>query len=66
MDTAGLRRRTKVDDPIEFYSGRRAFSSIDEADVVVVLIDAVEGCVMQEARIMERVIESGCGDGCSC
>jgi len=61
MDTAGLRRRTKVDDPIEFYSGRRAFSSIEMADVVVVLIDAVEGCVMQEARIMERVIESGCG-----
>ena len=61
MDTAGLRRRTKVDDSIEFYSGRRAFSSIEQADVVVVLIDAVEGCVMQEARIMEKVIESGCG-----
>ncbi len=61
MDTAGLRRRTKVDDSIEFYSGRRAFSSIEGADVVVVLLDAVEGAVMQEARIMERVIESGCG-----
>lgn len=61
MDTAGLRRRTKVDDPIEFYSGRRAFSSIEQADVVVVVIDAIEGCVMQEARIMERVIEAGCG-----
>lgn len=60
MDTAGLRRRTKVDDDIEFYSGRRAVNSIEHADVVVVLIDAVEGCVMQEARIMEQVLETGC------
>jgi len=60
MDTAGLRRRTKVDDQIEFYSGRRAVNSIEHADVVVVLIDAVEGCVMQEARIMEQVMDTGC------
>ncbi len=60
MDTAGLRRRTKVDNQIEFYSGRRAVSSIEQADVVVLLVDAVEGCVMQEARIMEQVIDAGC------
>lgn len=60
MDTAGLRRRTKVDDQIEFYSSRRAVNSIEHADVVVVMIDAVEGCVMQEARIMEQVMDTGC------
>ena len=61
MDTAGLRRRSKVDDPVEFYSGRRASKSIGQADVAVVLLDGTEGWVMQDARIMEQVIESGAG-----
>jgi len=61
MDTAGLRRRTRVDDPIEYYSGRRAASSIETADVVIVLFDAVEGWTVQEARIINQVIEAGCG-----
>jgi len=58
VDTAGLRRRSKVDDPVEFYSTRRAANSIDQADVAVVLLDSVEGWVMQDARIMEQVIKS--------
>lgn len=61
MDTAGLRRRSKVDDPVEFYSGRRAANSIARADVAVVLLDGTEGWVMQDARIMEQVLEAGCG-----
>jgi GTP-binding protein len=61
VDTAGLRRRSKVNDPVEFYSTRRATNSIDQADVAVVLIDSAEGWVMQDARIMEQVIKSGCG-----
>ena len=61
MDTAGMRRRSKVDDDVEFYSGRRASNSIDRADVAVVLLDGSEGGVMQDARIMEQVLEAGCG-----
>jgi len=61
MDTAGLRRRVKVDDQVEFYSGRRATASIERADVVVVLIDAVENCTVQDVRIVNQAIESGSG-----
>ena len=61
MDTAGMRRRSKIDDDVEFYSGRRATNSIDRADVAVVLLDGSEGWVMQDARIMEQVLEAGCG-----
>lgn len=61
MDTAGLRRRSKVNDPLEFYSTRRAANSMAQADVAVVLLDGSEGWVMQDARIMEQVIKSGCG-----
>ena len=61
VDTAGLRRRSKIDDPVEFYSTRRAANSIAQADVAVVLLDGVEGWVMQDVRIMEQVIKSGGG-----
>ena len=59
MDTAGLRRRSKVDTQIEYYSSRRARESIEQADVVITLLDASEGFVHQEARIMDQVIDSG-------
>ena len=61
MDTAGLRRRARVDSQVEFYSGRRAVSSIEKADVVVVLLDAVEAWTMQDARIIGQALEAGCG-----
>jgi GTP-binding protein len=61
VDTAGLRRRSKIDDQIEYYSGLRATKNMDKADVAVVLIDAVEGYTTQDARIMGLAIERGCG-----
>ena len=61
MDTAGLRRRAKVDNQVEYYSGRRAVSSIERADVVVVLLDAVEAWTVQDARIIGQALEAGCG-----
>ena len=61
MDTAGLRRRAKIQDPIEYYSGLRASSSIDRADVGIALIDASEGVTIQDIRIINQVIEAGCG-----
>ncbi len=59
MDTAGMRRRSQVTDPVEYYSALRASTTLDKADVVVLLIDAEEGCSVQDARIANRAIEKG-------
>jgi GTPase len=61
IDTAGLRRRAQVDDKVEFYSNRRTVDNIARADVAIVLIDAQEGIVVQDARIMGQIISQGCG-----
>ena len=61
VDTAGLRRRSKVDDQIEYYSGLRATKNMDKADVAIVLIDGLEGYTTQDARVMGLAIERGCG-----
>ena len=61
LDTAGIRRRARVEDAVEFYSNRRAARTIERADVVVALIDAVEGWTMQDARIIGQAIEAGRG-----
>ena len=61
MDTAGLRRRSRIDGQVEYYSTLRASSSIQEADVVIVLVDGGEGLASQDARIMSQVIEAGRG-----
>ena len=61
MDTAGLRRRSRVDGKIEYYSALRAASSIERADVVVVVLDAVEDLTVQDVRIAKKAIAAGCG-----
>lgn len=61
VDTAGMRRRSKVDDPVEYYSNLRASYSIERCDVVVVLLDAMEGATSQDARIMGHAMELGKG-----
>jgi len=61
MDTAGLRQRARVDDPLEYYSGRRAAGAIERADVAIVLLDAAEGMTFQDARIMDQVMAAGRG-----
>ncbi len=57
VDTAGLRRRSKIKESIEFYSAIRALKSIDRCDVAVVLIDATIGLDHQDLRIIETAIE---------
>ncbi|NIZ39910.1 ribosome biogenesis GTPase Der [Entomospira entomophila] len=57
IDTAGLRRRSKVNDPIEFYSTRRAEASITEADVVILMIDATEGLTDQDKKIADKIMK---------
>lgn len=60
MDTAGQRRRSRVDDQVEYYSGLRSREAMHKADVALVLLDAEEGCTSQDARIINQVIEAGC------
>ena len=59
IDTAGMRRKSKVDDVIEKYSNMRSVSAIDLADVCLILIDANEGVTEQDTKIAGLVHEAG-------
>ena len=59
IDTAGMRRKSKVDDVIEKYSNMRSVSAIDRADVCLILIDANEGVTEQDTTIAGLVHEAG-------
>jgi len=59
IDTAGLRRRSRVEEPVEFYSTRRAYDALARADVAVLVIDAVEGIADQDQRIARAVFDAG-------
>jgi GTP-binding protein len=60
IDTAGMRRRSKVDDGTEYYSVVRALRAVDDADIALLVIDATEGVTHQDQRLAERVDASGC------
>jgi GTP-binding protein len=60
VDTAGMRRKSKIDEGTEYYSLVRALKSIDDADVAILVIDATEGVTHQDQRLAERVDASGC------
>jgi GTP-binding protein len=59
VDTAGLRRHARAAAGTEYYAMVRALQSIDEADVVLLVIDATEGVTHQDQRLAERVGSSG-------
>ena len=59
IDTAGMRRKSKVDDAIEKYSNMRSVSAIERADVVLILIDAQEGVTEQDTKIAGLAHEAG-------
>ena len=61
IDTAGLRRQSKIDDGVEFYSSLRSRRAIDRADICMLLIDAVEGLHNQDLKIATLAWESGRG-----
>jgi len=61
IDTAGLRRRTKVDEALEFYTTVRTEKALNECDVAVVLTDAMQGVVAQDIRIVQMADELGKG-----
>jgi GTP-binding protein len=59
IDTAGMRRKSKVDDAIERYSNMRAIAAIERADVCLILIDANEGVTEQDTKIAGLAHEAG-------
>ncbi len=61
IDTAGLRRKSKIKEDLERYSIIRAVTAIERADVVVVVIDATEGVTEQDAKIAGIAHERGRG-----
>jgi len=61
LDTAGIRRKAKVSEDIEYYSVNRAIKTIDEADIVVLMIDAVEGFSEQDKKIAALAHDKGKG-----
>ena len=61
IDTAGLRRRAKVEDDIEFFATLRTERAIDRAQVCVLVVDASLGIHNQDLRIATQAWESGCG-----
>lgn len=61
IDTAGLRRRAKVEDDLEFYSTLRTERAMERATVCVLVVDAVVGLHNQDLRIATRAWDQGCG-----
>lgn len=61
IDTAGLRRKSKVTDQIEKFSVLRAQMAVDRADVCVIMIDAVEGFTEQDSKVAGLALEAGKG-----
>ncbi len=61
IDTAGLRRKSKVKENIEYFSIVRTVAAIDKSDVVIIVIDAVEGVTEQDAKIIGIAHDRGKG-----
>ncbi|NIM50830.1 MAG: ribosome biogenesis GTPase Der [Gemmatimonadales bacterium] len=59
IDTAGLRKRSKVEDEIEFYSALRSERAIEQADVCVLVVDATSGLHAQDLKIAQAAWERG-------
>ena len=60
VDTAGMRKKSRIDDSAEYFSLVRALQAIDLADIAMLVIDATVGVTSQDQRLAERVDASGC------
>jgi GTP-binding protein len=60
VDTAGMRRKSKIDEGTEYYSMVRALQAVDKADVALLVVDATVGVTAQDQRLAERVDAAGC------
>jgi GTP-binding protein len=59
VDTAGMRRRSRIDEPAEYYGLVRALEAVDRADAALLVIDASAGVTHQDQRLAERVDAAG-------
>ena len=61
IDTAGMRRKARIDEPIEKYSIIRSLRAVDRSDVVLMVIDAIDGVTEQDKKIAGYAHEAGKG-----
>jgi GTPase len=61
VDTAGLRRRGKIDEAVEFYAALRTERAIERADVCVLVVDAADGLHTQDLKVAAQAWERGTG-----
>ena len=60
VDTAGLRRRTKVAGTVDYYAQLRSERAAERADVALVVCDAFEGLTTEDLRIADLAMQKGC------
>jgi GTP-binding protein len=60
VDTAGLRRRTKVAGTVDWYAQLRSERAVERADVAIVVCDASEGVTSEDLRVVELAMKAGC------
>lgn len=61
IDTAGIRKKAKVKEDIEFYSVMRSISALEECDVVVIMVDATQGVESQDVNLLNLAARNGKG-----
>jgi len=61
VDTAGIRRRSRVEESVEYYSVNRAIHSLEEADIALLIVDAEEGLADQDKKIASLAVRKGRG-----
>lgn len=61
VDTAGIRRKSKVHESVEYYAVQRALDTIDASELVVLMIDVIKGLSEQDKKIAARIAERGRG-----
>jgi len=61
IDTAGIKRRTRITDDVDFYAVLRAHDVVRQADVVLFVIDGQRGATHQEQRLAEEIVDAGKG-----
>ncbi len=60
VDTAGMRRQSKVSDSVEYYTALRSRRAAERADVALVVCDAADGVTSQDLRVAELAMKAGC------
>lgn len=61
LDTAGMRRKSKVSEDVEYYSVNRAVKAIDESDIILLMMDSETGLVEQDKKIAQLAVRKGKG-----